>query len=194
MNFIKKKTLKLLSAMAALSALLVSSPCNAATPETAADLVVYGKIYTANASDRYAEAFAVKDGKYVYVGDKKDAKAFIKDGVTKVIDRSGKGLVMPGATEGHGHYMTAAAMTYKEFIHYTSTIDETIAFMKGYMAAHPDEKMYLSFGWSNVTLASIKHDIDMRSKLDAICPDKIVVMIDNLNFPGSFSEHKQFLS
>ncbi len=179
MNFIKKKTLKLLSAMAALSALLVSSPCNAATPETAADLVVYGKIYTANASDRYAEAFAVKDGKYVYVGDKKDAKAFIKDGVTKVIDRSGKGLVMPGATEGHGHYMTAAAMTYKDIIHYTSTIDETIAFMKGYMAAHPDEKMYLSFGWSNVTLASIKHDIDMRSKLDAICPDKIAVMIDN---------------
>ncbi len=179
MNFIRKKTLKLLSAMTALSALLVFTTCNAATPETAADLVVYGKIYTANASDRYADAFAVKDGKYIYVGDKKAAKAFIKDGVTKVIDRSGKGLVMPGATEGHGHYMTAAAMTYKEFIHYTSTIDETIAFMKGYMAAHPDEKMYLSFGWSNVTLASIKHDIDMRSKLDAICPDKILVMIDN---------------
>ena len=179
MNLLRKKTLKLLSAIVALSALLLVSTCNAATQETAADLVVYGKIYTANANDRYAEAFAVKDGKYVYVGDKKSAKAFIKDGVTKVIDRTGKGLVMPGATEGHGHYITAAAMTYKELIHFTSTIDETIAFMKGYIAAHPNDKMYLSYGWSNVKLTSIKHDIDMRSKLDEICPDKILVMIDD---------------
>jgi hypothetical protein len=34
-----------------------------------ADLVVYGKIFTAD-SNKIVEAFAVKDGKYVYVGDK----------------------------------------------------------------------------------------------------------------------------
>ncbi len=150
--------------------------CNTENP---ADLVVYGKVYTANANDRYADAFAVKDGKYIYVGDKNAAKAFVKDGVTKVIDRTGKGLVMPGATEGHGHYMTAAAMTYKKLIQYTNTIEETVAFMKGYIAEHPDDKMYLSYGWSNIKLAGIKRDVDMRSKLDEICPDKILLMIDD---------------
>ena len=179
MNFLKTKTFKGLSAMAVMSAPFVFSACTVAGPETAADLVVYGKVYTANAGGRYADAFAVKDGKYVYVGDKNGASAFIKDGVTKVIDRTGQGLVMPGATEGHGHYMTAAAMTYKELIHFTSTIDETIEFMKGYIAKHPNEKMYLSYGWNNVKLGSIKNKVDMRAKLDAICPDKAVIMVDD---------------
>ncbi len=37
-----------------------------------ADLVVYGKIFTAE-KNHVAEAFAVKDGKYIYVGDKSHA-------------------------------------------------------------------------------------------------------------------------
>ena len=38
-----------------------------------ADLVVYGKRYTAE-GNQLAEAFAVKDGKFVYVGDKAGAE------------------------------------------------------------------------------------------------------------------------
>ena len=68
-----------------------------------ADLVVYGKIYTAE-DNKIAEAFAVKDGKYVYVGDKAGAEAFIEEGKTEVIDYTGKGLVMPGCGNGHAHY------------------------------------------------------------------------------------------
>ena len=41
-----------------------------------ADLVVYGKIFTSE-NNQIVEAFAVKDGKYIYVGDKKGAEAFI---------------------------------------------------------------------------------------------------------------------
>ncbi len=179
MYFLNKPSFKGLSILAVMSAPLLFSACTVTGPETVADLVVYGKVYTANADGRYADAFAVKDGKYVFVGDKNAAKAFIKEGVTKVIDRTGQGLVMPGATEGHGHYMTAAAMTYKDLIHFTSTIDETIEFMKGHIAKYPNEKMYLSYGWNNEKLINIKSKIDMRAKLDAICPDKILVMIDD---------------
>lgn len=60
-----------------------------------ADLVVYGKVFTAE-NNQLAQAFAVKDGKFVYVGDKKRAEAFIKKGRTEVVDYTGKGLVMPG--------------------------------------------------------------------------------------------------
>ena len=179
MKFFQSKKRKRIAAMAAMSALFAFSTCSAAAPETAADLVVYGKVYTANANGRYADAFAVKDGKYVYVGNKNGAKSFIKEGVTKVIDRTGAGLVMPGATEGHGHYMTASAMTYKKLIQYTKTIDETLAFMKDYIAGHPNDKMYLSYGWSNIKLTDVKYTTDMRTKLDEICPDKILIMIDD---------------
>ena len=177
MKIFKTMNRKGMAAMAAMAALMAFSTCSANAPETAADLVVYGKVYTANANARYADAFAVKDGKYVYVGNKNGASAYIADGVTKVIDRTGKGMVMPGATEGHGHYMTAAAM--KDLIHFTSTIDETVEFMKDHVTKHPNEKMYLTYGWNNEKLIDIKGKIDMRAKLDAICPDKIIVMVDD---------------
>ena len=79
--------------------------------DKSADLVVYGNIYTAeDDNNSMAEAFAVKDGKYVYVGDKEGAKDYIKEGKTEIIDKSAEGMVMPGATEGHSHYFGQSAI------------------------------------------------------------------------------------
>ncbi len=77
--------------------------------KTFADLVVYGKIFTSEGNN-VVEAFAVKDGKYIYAGDKKGAEAFIDKGKTEVIDYTGKGLVMPGCGNGHAHYLSAFAV------------------------------------------------------------------------------------
>ena len=74
-----------------------------------ADLVVYGKIFTAEEKPM-AEAFAVKDGKYVYVGNKKGAETFVEPGKTEVVDYSGKGLVMPSCGNGHAHYSIGVAL------------------------------------------------------------------------------------
>ena len=49
-----------------------------------ADTVVYGTIRTVETGNPVAEALAVKDGKFVYVGDRSGAAAFVKDGVTRV--------------------------------------------------------------------------------------------------------------
>ena len=70
-----------------------------------ADTVVYGTIRTAETGSPVAEAFAVRDGKFVYVGDAAGAAAFVKEGVTKVVDHRGKGMVMPSCTDGHAHYV-----------------------------------------------------------------------------------------
>ena len=70
-----------------------------------ADTVVYGTIRTAEAKAPVAGALAVKGGKYVYVGDEAGAAAYVKDGVTEVVDHRGKGMVMPGCTDGHSHYV-----------------------------------------------------------------------------------------
>ena len=74
-----------------------------------ADLVVYGKIFTAE-DNQVVEAFAVKDGKYVYVGDRKGAEAFVENSKTEVLDYTDKGLVMPGCGNGHAHYMLGYAL------------------------------------------------------------------------------------
>ena len=56
-----------------------SNEDNSATNEdkNCADLVVYGKIFTSE-GNQIVEAFAVKDGKYIYVGDKAGAEAYIE--------------------------------------------------------------------------------------------------------------------
>ena len=77
--------------------------------DKSADLVVYGKIFTSE-DNKIVEAFAVKDGKFVYVGDKKGAEAFVENGKTEVIDYTGKGLVMPACGNGHAHYLSAYAV------------------------------------------------------------------------------------
>ena len=77
--------------------------------KSGADLVVIGKIFTSE-NNQMAEAFAVKDGKYVYVGDKAGAEQYIVNGKTEVIDYTGKGLVMPGCGNGHSHYMLGYAL------------------------------------------------------------------------------------
>ena len=97
----KKRILSIL-----LTALMILSllPVTALAAEPA-DTVVYGTIRTADTENPVAEAIAVKDGKYVYVGDRAGAAAYIQDGVTEVIDHTGKGMVMPGCTDGHSHYL-----------------------------------------------------------------------------------------
>ena len=53
------------------------NPSSGGSTSEKADLVVYGKIFTSDAN-KVVEAFAVKDGKYVYVGDKAGAATYFE--------------------------------------------------------------------------------------------------------------------
>ena len=85
--------------------------------KTSADLVVYGKIFTSE-NNQIVEAFAVKDGKYVYVGDKKGAEAFVE---------AGKGLVMPSCGNGHAHYSMGVALPIVGTVAIGMTPDQFLA-------------------------------------------------------------------
>lgn len=72
----------------------------------AADMVVYGnQIYTANEKGDFARAFAVKDGKYIYVGNEEGANKYI--GKNTSIYTSP--FVMPSGIEGHAHFLLEQA-------------------------------------------------------------------------------------
>ena len=101
-----KKMLSFIAVMSVIIGMGMLTGCNS---KQTADLVVYGKIYTAE-DNKIVEAFAVKDGKYVYVGDKAGAEAFIEEGKTEVVDYTDKGLVMPGCGNGHAHYSSGFAI------------------------------------------------------------------------------------
>lgn len=151
---------------------------------TGADLVVYGKIFTSE-GNQLAEAFAVKDGKYVYVGDRKGAEAFIEDGRTELLDYTGKGLVMPSCGNGHAHYFMGHALHAVGTI--VSSEDDADKFLKEIVPAAVKKardngmKTVFGFGW-NYHLFS--EDMPTRQQLDEICDDIPIYFADDEGHKG----------
>ena len=143
-----------------------------------ADTVVYSNVYTSNANHDYVEAFAVKDGKYVYVGTKEGVKPYIKDGTTKVLDKTG-GFVMAGATEGHGHYVMSAVMSSKNLVCSAETVQDAVAYAKTVAERDPSQSVIFTYGWQNEKLKSVKAETDVRALLDEISTEKPIILIDD---------------
>ena len=151
---------------------------------TDADLVVYGKIFTSE-NNRIVEAFAVKDGKFVYVGDKKGAQAFIKKGKTEVIDYTGKGLVMPSCGNGHAHYSIGLGM------HSVGTIVDREASVEKFLAEIVPAAVakakavgatsIFGFGWNTM---DFQKNMPTRQQLDAICSDIPIYFADEEGHKG----------
>ena len=142
-----------------------------------ADLVVYGKIFTSE-GNQIVEAFAVKDGKYVYVGDKKGAEAYVKAGKTEVVDYTGKGLVMSGCGNGHSHYMLGYAL--KTIGTMFNLNDNSESFLKKAKDAVQKARAegatsIFGQGWR---LQTLEPNVPTRLDLDAICDDIPIYFLD----------------
>ena len=144
-----------------------------------ADLVVYGKIFTSD-NNQIVEAFAVKDGKYIYVGDKAGAEVFIEEGKTEVIDYTGKGLVMPGCGNGHAHYASGFAIQTVGTM--VSPKDDANKFLTEILPAAVKKardsgaKAIFGFGWNMMTF---QKNMPTRQQLDAVCSDIPIYFADD---------------
>ena len=152
--------------------------------KTIADLVVYGKIFTAE-GNQIAEVFAVKDGKYIYVGDKTGAEAYVEAGKTEVVDYTGKGLVIPGCGNGHAHYSMANAI---KLVGATVGLEDNASkFLTEIVPAAVKQardagaKSIFGFGWNVHVFES---NMPTRQQLDAICSDIPMYFSDNEGHKG----------
>ena len=143
-----------------------------------ADLVVYGKIFTSE-DNKIVEAFAVKDGKYIYVGDKAGAEAYIEKGKTEVVDYTGKGLVMSGCGNGHSHYMLGYAL--KTIGTMITLQDNSEKLLKEIVPAAVKKARaegatsIFAQGWR---LQTLEPNVPTREDLDAICSDIPIYLLD----------------
>jgi predicted amidohydrolase YtcJ len=93
-----------LTRLGTLLVILFSLPMSAQAPAAAprADLVVVNaRIYTADAARPVVDAFAVRGGRIVFVGDQSGARA-LAGPRTQVVDAGGR-TVIPGMTDAHAH-------------------------------------------------------------------------------------------
>ena len=159
-------------------------PGNGGPTSEKADLVVYGKIFTSD-DNKVVEAFAVKDGRYVYVGDRTGAEAYVEAGRTEVVDYRGKGLVMPGCGNGHAHYSMAHAL--KSVGAAVGLDDNPGKFLTEIVPAavkaarDAGAKTIFGFGWN---LHVFESNMPTRQQLDAICSDIPMYFSDNEGHKG----------
>ena len=178
---LKKKMLSLITVMGMVMGMGLLASCNS---KPTADLVVYGKIYTAE-NNQIVEAFAVKDGKYIYVGDKAGAEAFVEEGKTEVVDYSGKGLVMPGCGNGHAHYSLGYAIQSVGTV--VGRDDDVDKFIKEIVPAavkkarEAGATVVFGSGWE---MMKFPQDLCYRKLLDDVCSDIPIYFADEEGHKG----------
>ena len=174
----------MLSCIAVMSIIAGMGMLASCKSNNSADLVVYGKIFTAE-GNQVVEAFAVKDGKYIYVGDKAGAQALVEEGKTEVIDYTGKGLVMPSCGNAHAHYASGVAIqTAGTIVGYE---DDPKKFLSEIVPAavkkarDTGSKAIYGFGWNWLVF---QKDMPTRQQLDAICSDIPIYFADEEGHKG----------
>ncbi|MBR3657687.1 MAG: amidohydrolase family protein [Prevotella sp.] len=175
---------KILSIIAVLTVILGMGMMTSCNSKPSADLVVYGKIFTADSS-KIVEAFAVKDGKYIYVGDKAGAEAFVEEGKTEVVDYTDKGLVTPGCGNGHAHYSLGYAIQAVGTV--MEREDNVEKFLKEIVPAAVKKAKdtgataIFGSGWNMITFPK---NMPTRQDLDAICADIPIYFADEEGHKG----------
>ena len=148
--------------------LLFIVACN--KPQKVDLLVVNAKIYTVNDSQKEATAFAVKDGKFVAVGNSETLPDLFE--ATKVIDAKGK-PVFPGLIDAHCHFLGMGLVAQKIRLEGTKSYDDVLE----KLVAFQKEKQ-LSFitgrGWDQNDW-EIK-EYPTKEKLDILFPETPVVI------------------
>jgi predicted amidohydrolase YtcJ len=126
-----------------LSILVLISFASCQQKETVDALVINAKIYTVNSGFDKAEAFAIKDGKFLEVGSIKDIqKKYISE---NVIDANGKTIV-PGFIDAHCHFLALGFNSQQVDLEETKSFDEIVNRVVEFSNAN-HSKYIMGRGW-----------------------------------------------
>lgn len=154
----------------ALISILIS--CTDSKPIDLADTIyTNGKIYTVNEAQPWAEALAIKEGKFLLVGTNDEILA-LKGEETKVIDLKGK-FVMPGMIDVHTHAIESHVPAVARLSD-AGDADKIVQQIKAHIEADPDKEWYL-FG--DFGFGLFPGDNGPKELLDDIAPGKAIAVM-----------------
>lgn len=146
---------------------LTPTPLGGVQVTEAADLVLKnGFIYTVDPDRTVAEAFAVKGGKFIYVGDNQGVQAYIGPN-TQVIDLQGR-MVLPAFVDSHAHATSGVSDIYEVSLYGIDSIEKYQQTIRDFLAENPDLKALQGAGWVNNVFGAKGPTAAM---LDAVVPD-----------------------
>ncbi|WP_309064886.1 amidohydrolase [Microbacterium sp.] len=126
-----------------------------------------GRVFTAD-QRRWAEAFAVRDGRFLYVGDDATARRIAGDAAS-VIDLGGA-TVLPGFVDGHAHVVSTGQTMQQVDLWGALTIEEIQRRIAAHLAENPDAPRILAHGWQHAAVGGRP----TRDMLDAVVADRPV--------------------
>ena len=157
-------------------------------PVVTADRVyTNARIYTVNEKQPWAEAVAIKDGKFLLVGSNDEA-AQVTGPQSEVVDLAGK-FVMPGIHDLHIHFegFYNAEMLAGKTLRYTgeeSSIAQLQEKLRVYAEANPDLDVLFAEQLPQTLFPNMS---PTRAFIDEVVPDRVVVMLSD-------SEHEALLN
>lgn len=130
--------------------------CRSGDGSSGSDLVIMNaKVFTSNASNPWAQAVAVSDGRIAYVGDDSGVHVYVGSN-THVVDANGN-MLTPGFIDNHCHVLwigALQALMTKELYKATS-VDEIRTFVRKYANDHLDHGILMGVA-GNTTISRVK--------------------------------------
>ena len=159
-----------------LATALAAGCAEAGPPGDVADVVyTNGRIYTVNEAQPWAEAMAVKDGKFLVVGSDGDVEA-VTGQATQVIDLGGD-FAMPGIVDAHIHPYEPYVQAEAGNLLFSDQLDADgiAAAIREFAAANPDREWVrgMKYGFGAFEGAKMT-----REWLDEVVPDRPAYMVD----------------
>jgi predicted amidohydrolase YtcJ len=142
-------------------------------PDTLApDLIlVNGAIHTVDDANPRASAVAIRDGRFVAVGDTEILD--LAGPLTRVEDL-GRAAVVPGLIDAHNHLQATGRMLREVQLYDTRAILESVARVAARVRETPRGEWVVGRGWDESLLREGRHPA--RHDLDAVSPENPVVI------------------
>ena len=151
----------------------IASSAAAKAKDVKADVVYRnGFVYTVDSVRSRAQAFAIRDGKFIAVGTNEDMKAVTgKD--SKVVNLKGR-MVMPSLIDTHIHALRGALTALGLAFPVTASVDEIKAAVKKYIA----DKKLKKGEWVEGAKWAVDYKKLNAKMLDEVSPDNPVFLHD----------------
>jgi len=147
----------------------------ASEAKVAETVYINGKIYTVNDNQPWAEAVAIKDGRFLVVGSATDVEA-VTGKATEVIDLGGD-FVIPGVVDAHIHPYENYVQQEAGNLLFSDQLDADgiAAAIREFAAANPNKQWVrgLKYGFGAFEGAKMT-----KEWLDEVVPDRPAYMVD----------------
>jgi predicted amidohydrolase YtcJ len=139
-------------------------------PPTAADLVVYGRVWTGDTAAPWAGGVAVLGDTIAAVGDSATLAAWV-GASTRVID-NGRAMVTPGLMDGHAHFSSGGFQLASVDLRDAATPAEVIQRLKTYAKTLKPGEWITGGDWDHERWTGAP--LPRRDWIDSVTPDNPV--------------------